>query len=178
MQKNHNHSRRHTTGLSRFSQVFFVISLLLCITSFTVLSVSYRITHPTIAGPSFHGLTLGSPVRSGVVEITVTKVTQTQGKAPYAAPTGKHFEVIDLLILNTGATPITITPTNDTYLKSADGTVAFVTPSVLDTPLRAGTLLPGERINGQLSYLVSDTIPFWLYIESDWSGGAMKFLLH
>ncbi|QQS68049.1 DUF4352 domain-containing protein [Candidatus Saccharibacteria bacterium] len=108
----------------------------------------------------------------------MTKVTQTQGKAPYAAPTGKHFEVIDLLILNTGATPITITPTNDTYLKSADGTVAFVTPSVLDTPLRAGTLLPGERINGQLSYLVSDTIPFWLYIESDWSGGAMKFLLH
>jgi hypothetical protein len=68
-------------------------------------------------------------------------------------------------------------PAADTYLKDTSGNVVYLTPFELSQPFRSGELLPGEQIQGQLSYLVKKSKSYALYIDSTWSGRLIEIKL-
>lgn len=161
-------------------QQFFLVSVLLCITSIVVMmsGMMYQLCHPIrIDNPQVDGVKKQIPVTSGSAEVIVDSLQTGKGQAPYIAPAGSHYVLVGIIIKNISTQPINITPSLDTYLKQTNGTIDYLSPTDLAQPLRSGILLPGETIKGQLSYLTKSQAPYYLYIQSDWTSTVIKFML-
>lgn len=153
--------------------VMIVLMAALCVLS---LSVSFAtLARLPVTSAPYGGLPMRTSIRHGRVEMTVRSLTTTPGKGHYAAPRGSHFAIVTIAITNRADQPIMIAPTRDTYMKSTTGQLAYLSPVELENPLRAGQLLPQETIQGELSYQLLDGQSYALYVDSDWSGGVVKF---
>ncbi len=119
----------------------------------------------------------GQLVAMGSAAVKINRVTYSEGKATFPIPPGQHYVIVDLSVANTSDKPINILPASDIYLKTATGEVSYLTPYELNQPFRAGELLPGETIRGQISYAASKTAPTKLYVDGIWSGGVIPFSL-
>lgn len=121
------------------------------------------------------GYKVGVVVSQGNTSMKVNGVTFGGSQPGFKAPAGKHYAVIDFSVTNNVDKPINVLPSNDTYVKDSAGVVTYLTPYAVASPFRAGTLLPGETVRGQLSYLIASTGSVKLYVDGIWSGGVVPF---
>lgn len=119
------------------------------------------------------GFAPGQTVRMGAASVSVSGPTYTSGTGHFVAPAGRQYLTLDFTVKNYSDKPIAILPSTDTYVKDGSGAVVYLTPYGLERPFRAGELLPGERVTGQLSYLVPAKTPLRFYVDSIWSGGVV-----
>lgn len=159
------------------SHKLFYISLGLLLTSTILLGLALRaeyrtaLLRPAVSGAPF---ILGQDVTMGAATMKLSNPTYTDGTGIFAAPEGKHYLILDFSVKNVSDKSINVMPASDTYVKAANGTLGYLTPYTLENPLRAGELLPGETINGQLSYLVNKNTDELFYVDSIWSGAVVK----
>ncbi len=146
--------------------------LLAVITLVSALWVQHNTLRPA---PPAVGYALGEKITSGMVTVQVISVKASNGIPHLMAPNGQHFVVATVAIRNNLSRPINITPSTDIYVKDPVGNVSYLTPYSLSSPFRAGSLLPGDTIQGQLSFLTSNTGNLKLYFDGIWSGGVLPF---
>ncbi len=146
--------------------------------SVILLLMAFRVEHREVnrlsAIPT-KSIELGKPITMGAVEVTIDKVAYGTGQPPFIAPKGKRYAIVSFNIMNRTDAPIQVLPANDLYLKNSAGDVAYISPYSLEQPFRAGELSPGERQKGDLSFLVSDSGDYKLYVDAIWSGGVITF---
>ncbi len=119
---------------------------------------------------AFHS---GQAISLGSATMRISNLTYSDGSGHFIAPAGKHYLIVDLTVKNYSDAPINVLPSNDTYVKDSAGRVVYLTPYEVSQPFRAGELLPGETITGQLSYLVPKSGQLNYYIDAIWSGGVV-----
>lgn len=120
---------------------------------------------------------LGTPIVAGEATAIINNVRYDQGHRPFEAPSGKQYIIVDTTFQNNTEKPIAILPSNQTYIKDTSSTVYYLSPMGLEEPFRAGELLPGDKIRGELSYLVPKDTAYTLYIDAIWSGGVVSVTL-
>ncbi len=153
---------------------FFYAGLVLCLVSVVLLLGAFRLSQDRTSSVS---LPAGQTVSQGSAALTLESVRSTAGSGHYKAPTGKKYIIISLRVENRSTTPIMVAPASDTYLKDSAGTTYYLSPTSLEEPFHSGQLLPGDRVRGELSYLVPEKSDARLFIEADWTGGVVPFLL-
>ncbi|MGV9001945.1 MAG: DUF4352 domain-containing protein [Candidatus Saccharimonadaceae bacterium] len=156
----------------------FIISIVFLILSVIFLSLALIVQRSNAPKPLVvptAGFEINTPITMGSVSMTITKVAFSDSQPGFSAPADMHYAVIDLTVKNVVDHPLDILPSNDTYLKDNTGAVSYMTPFGLERPFRAGQLLPGETISGQVSYILSKSKPAKLYVDSIWSGGVVPF---
>ena len=158
----------------RFTQIFFYSSVLLCLLAVAMLLASLRIGRSVQPATGIHK---GQQLSQGSATIELEAVRFTQGSGHYKASPGKRYAIISLSVANNSSTPFSVAAANDTYVKDRTGTTYYLSPTSLDEPFHSGQLLPGDSVRGELSYLLPLTGEFRFYVESDWSGGVVPFLL-
>lgn len=119
----------------------------------------------------------GTAIATGSVNTVIQSLKTEKGTGPTAAPAGKKYLIIDISFTNTSKKSVQILPSTQTYIKDANGRVYYLTPYALEQPFRAGELLPGDTITGELSYLVPEATSYTMYIDSIWSGGVVSVRL-
>lgn len=171
--------RRPKLSKVKLINLYFWFATVLAAASFVALALAYQYSQRAYTMPpsSFRGVALGKTASTDRVEVTIISSKTSAGTSHFTAPRDKKFAIIKLLVKNTGTKPITVLPSADSYLKATSGTVSYLTPYELEMPFRSGTLLPGEAVQGELSYLIDTKQHYKLYLESDWTGGVMSFLL-
>ncbi len=159
------------------AQLFYINSALLA-TSLVLLGLALWVQNseknPVVP---FSGYSKGVTVTMGSASVKVDKIETSKGAGRFKAPDGTHYLIVNLTVKNTSDKPINVLPSTDTYVKSPAGKVTVLTPYSLSNPFRAGELLPGEQISGQLSYLVPENGAQKLYIDASWSGGVIPIEL-
>ncbi len=155
----------------------FAASVILFALALIMLLLAYRMQRSARlpAATPQTAITLNQPISMGAVEMKIEKVTLTGGEAPFIAPAGKKYALVSLDVKNKSDKPIQLLPSSDTYMKSSDGEIAYISPYGLADPFRAGEVLPGERLKGELSYLISSDKEYKFYIDAIWSGGVIPF---
>jgi hypothetical protein len=167
-------AKRHPGG--NLEKKLFVGSIVLFIISFMVLLTAVYITGERNRVP-FAGAEPGKPISSGISTTTVTNIQRSNGKKPFAAPSGYEYIILTLRVRNNSEEPFDALPTTDTYIKTNEGHVSYVTPYSLVRPFHSGQILPGESTAGELSYLVPKNSAYKFYVESDWTGGVVSFMI-
>lgn len=167
-------------GTNREVRVLFTASMILCLTSFATLIVAAQSTQTTssqaVATP-ITGFQTDTPITQGLVTTRISNVRYNNGAKPFTAPADKQYIIVNLEVINRGDAPVQVLPSSDTYIKDDKGNVVYLTPLTLDDPFRAGELLPGEQINGDLSYLVPKDGDLKLYVDAKWSGGVIPITI-
>ena len=171
--------RGRARASTRLGMVTLTLSVVLFVLSAAALLVAYRTRAATVAGPiaphtPYH---LQSVITQGAVAMTVHSVRYDAGSGAFAAPAGQQYAIVHVTIAHRPDAPIQILPSVDTYLKDDYGTVYYMAPFNVDTPLRAGELLPADTIQGDLSYRVSTGQSLRLFADATWSGGVIPVLL-
>lgn len=165
-------SRANNTVLFYTSVGFFVLALVMLIWALIVQQNSPKTM--TAAVP-MSGYSVHTPVTMGLASMEFTDVAFSDGQPGFTAPSGMHYIIVDFMVKNNSDRPIDVLPSNDTYAKDQAGNVSYLTPFGLKQPFRAGLVLPGEQIKGQLSYLTKKTGAVKIYVDSIWSGGVVPF---
>lgn len=129
--------------------------------------------NPTLPVQSQRPFEVEEVFTAGQVKLQVSSVDFSAGTQHFAAPENMQYAVVRLHITNQGDHPINILPTTDTYVKSTDGAVSYLSPYSLKDPFRGGELLPGESVQGELSYLIKKDEASMFYIDSIWSGAVI-----
>jgi hypothetical protein len=135
----------------------------------------YQASRPTMYEYGIYKM--GTPIESGKVQTTINSMRFEQGTGSMAAPAGKQYLILDVSLTNTSNNTVAILPSTDTYIKTTDGKVYFLTPYALEQAFRAGDLRVGDKITGELSYLVPKDTSYTMYIDSVWSGGVISVRL-
>lgn len=160
----------------------YFASIVLLIFSFFVLGTTLLIkvsdNNNSVNVSTQEPFKVGEQITTGQVSITVTSVDYGGGSEPFIAPEGMQYAVVRLNISNRDIKPISIAPTIDTYIKADDGKVSYVSPYALKDPFRAGELLPGESIQGDLSYLVKKDVSLKYFVDSIWSGSSIPIKIN
>lgn len=176
-QAQHTRKRATTRLFGVSSNTLFIISVCFFLVSVIFLSmalvVQYNTQKPLVA-PSA-GFAVNTPVTMGLVSMTINKISFSDSKPGFRAPADKHYAIVDLTVKNLADRPLDILPSSDTYMKDTTGVVSYMTPFRLEDPFRAGKLLPGESISGELSFIISKSAGVKLYVDSIWSGGVVPF---
>lgn len=159
-------------NLYRLSLIFIVLSFAMLVTSAVVVFRSNRSL--VIFKPS-QSFDLGSDVKTGQAIVNVQKTNVSQGSYPFLAPEGYSYVTFKLSIHNISDGPIQIFPTSDTYLKDATGQVSYMATFGVDNPFKAGELPAGEKITGEVAYLINDDSDYSFYIDAIWSGSVINF---
>lgn len=120
---------------------------------------------------------MGTPIVAGNVQATINSVRFEQGAGPMTAPAGKQYLVLDVTVTNTSDSTVSVLPSTSTYIKTTDGNIYYLTPYALEQPFRAGDLKAGDKITGELSYLVPKNTSYTMYIDSVWSKGVVSVRL-
>jgi|GEM_PF-6194434 len=86
---------------------------------------------------------------------------------------GKKGILVSLTVVNETDTPQPFIPVHQMILRDDLGNSYSLTPlGEVQKPIQAGTLKPGEKRSGELSFMVDDTPqPLHLIFDSEWSGG-------
>lgn len=167
-------------GTNREVRVLFAASVILCLTSFATLIVAVQIAQTTssqaVTTP-ITGFQTETPITQGLVTTRISNVRYNNSAQPFTAPANKEYIIVNLEVINRGDAPVQVLPSSDTYIKDDKGNVVYLTPLTLDNPFRAGELLPGEQIKGDLSYLVPKDSGLKLYIDAKWSGGVIPITI-
>lgn len=121
---------------------------------------------------------IDQPISIGVVSLKVSDVKTSNGVGPFVAPEDKEYILLTLTVKNRSDKPIQVLPSTDTYVKDQAGNVSYLTPFALEAPLRAGELLPGEVIKGDVSYMVDKSSTNKFYVDASWSGAVIPFSLN
>lgn len=156
-----------------------LLSICLVLSSVILLSIAISVQHrdenakslPTVQS----AFKPGTQVNMGAVSIKVSDITYSDGHQPFAAPNGKQFVSMYLDVKNNAEKPLNILPADDMYIKNSTGDISYVAPFIATEPFRAGELLPGEQIRGQLSFLVPKSGSLKLFVDAVWSGGVLPF---
>jgi|GEM_PF-1589266 len=154
-------------------------SLLFMIIALIALSLSlfvYQASKPKVYKYGVYAS--GTPITAGAVSVVINKVTYNAGQNGFVVPTGKQYIVIDATVSNASNKALFISPSTQTYIKDNDGRVYYLTPSGLEDPFKAGDLIAGDKISGELSYMVSKDKTYTLYIDAIWSGGVVSVRLN
>jgi hypothetical protein len=159
-----------------FEKKLFAGSVVLFTISFTLLLAAIYIAGERTHVP-FAGVEPGKPVSSGISTTTITNIQRSNGKKPFAAPSGYEYLILTLTVRNNSEEPFDALPTTDTYIKTSEGHVSYVTPYTLAQPFHSGQILPGESTTGELSYLVPKNSAYKFYVESGWTGGVVSFMI-
>ncbi len=171
-----NHSSVEKT--IRVLAILSIIMASLCLLAIpSAIYVVYRHTDQQSAVPSRHLFEIGRTTSEGLASLVIDRLEYSESSKPFTAPTGKRYLTLYLNIKNTSDKPIQVLPSNDMYVKDDQGVVYYLTPYVLTDPFRAGELLPGDQIVGQLSFLVPVQGSASLYIDAAWSGKVLPFFL-
>ncbi len=148
----------HESALSGLARRAFWLSLLLFMSSLLMLTAAASLYNRSRTErkvyPAAKAFPSGQLVKMGSVELTIENVEQSDGSPPFVAPTGSVYVIADLVVQNTTDAPLQIMPTVDTYAKTETGMVSTLATYAYTQPFRAGELLPGEMIRGQIAYLV------------------------
>jgi hypothetical protein len=159
------------------SRKLFYISLILLATSCALLGLALRAEYRAALlrpAESRAPFSLGHDITSGDATMSLSNPTYADGTGMFAAPEGKHYLIVDFSVKNISDKSINVMPASDTYVKAADGTLSYLTPYTLKSPLRAGELPAGDVIKGQLSFLVAKSQPVKFYVDSIWSGRVVQ----
>jgi len=156
-------------------QLVTLILLIVSLVCFTASLFVYQASRPHLY--EYGVYKLGTPIAANNVEVTINSLRFEQGGGPYTAPKGRKYLIIDATFTNNSKDTISLLPSTQTYIKTTDGRVYFLTPYALEQPLRAGDLKPNDTITGELSYLVPDASSYTMYIDSIWSGGVVSVRL-
>lgn len=158
--------------------ILFIILASLCLLAIpSAIYVVYRHVDQQPVVPSRHLFEIGKTASEGLVSLVIDRLEYSESSKPFTAPTGKRYLTLYLNIKNTSDKPIQVLPSNDMYVKDDQGVVYYLTPYVLADPFRAGELLPGDQIAGQLSFLVPKQGSANLYVDAAWSGKVLPFFL-
>jgi hypothetical protein len=167
------HKKNLRTLSSR--QLFYVNSFLLALSIILLATAIWVQNSAKNPVQPFAGYPAGVTVSMGNAATRVNSTSSATGQGHFTAPADKHYLIVDVTVKNTSEKPINVFPSIDTYVKAPGGKVTFLTPYSLSEPFRAGQVLPGDQISGQLSYLVPKNGSQKLYIDSGWSGGVVTF---
>ena len=171
-----------TKSIDKSRQLFFfslvVLALSLLILLYAIFWSAKESSNIVVSASVQQPVPVVSTISMGVVDMKVQKVSFQAGQKPFVAPPGKQYAVVSFEIKNRSDKPIQISPTTDMYVKSASGDVSYITPYAVTQPFRAGQLLPGETIRGDLSYLVRIPGQSKFYIDAIWSGGVIPFAMN
>lgn len=159
-------------GASPVSIVLIVISLIL----FTASLIVLRASKPTVY--EYGVYKPETPIAAGDATVVIHSIRYSNGENGFVVPAGKQYLILDTTFQNNSNHPISITPSTQTYIKDSEGYVTYLTPFALENPLRAGDLLAGDKISGQLSYLVPNNKTYTMYIDAIWSGGVVSVRLN
>lgn len=151
------------------------MAMLLLALATLLLGFTLREKPANIVDKPYQGYEVNVPVSMGVASMKVSSVSFSDGQPGFRAPPNLHYAVIDMTIKNNSDQPINVLPSVDMYTKDEAGSVSYLTPFSLNQPFRAGKLLPGEQIKGELSFIVVKTGKVKLFVDSIWSGGVVPF---
>ena len=151
------------------SLILFALSTSFLI--YTLFTLTPHKTHQTLYKQ-------GSEIVNGQAKFSITDLSYSNGSGIYSAPTEKHYAIFSFNVENISDKPINILPSTDIYMKNGNGDVSFSTPYGLEKPFRAGELMPHEKINGQLSFLVAKNEAQKLYIDAVWSGALIAIAIN
>jgi len=170
------HSDEKTSPARAWERWLFGFSIALLLLSLTILVVARSIAAERTRIP-FAGIAAGKPITSGVSTVTINNIQYKPGAHSFLAPDGYEYLVLTVNVRNNSEKPINVFPTTDTYVKTVDGTVSYLTPYELANPFHSGLILPGESTRGELSYLVPKQRSYKFYVEAGWSGGIIPFMV-
>ncbi len=158
---------------------FFYVSVVLCISAFTMLLMAIVITYDNRAGEITYEASkpflTNESVRMGSTEILISNVRRTEGMKPFVAPEGYEYVIATVALHNISDTPIQVIPTLDLYLKSNQGEVSYLSMYGHKAPLDAGELPAGDRLQGDVAFMAKRGEQAKLYIDAAWSGSTLAF---
>ena len=149
--------------------------LFILVLSIIMFSTSLWIQHKTVYLAPVKGYPQGVKVNGGYAAMRLDSVSTTTGSGIFKTPSSQIYLIIGITIKNISAKPINIFPTTDMYVKDKNGNLTYLSIYDLTNPFRAGELLPGDQISGQLSYLIPKNSLQKFYIDAIWSGGVVVF---
>jgi hypothetical protein len=155
-----------------------LVSLLLvaiALVSFTASFYLYQASKPKVYEYGIYQP--GTPVQTSQANVIINTIHTEKGSGSLVAPQGQTYLLLNVTFKNTSDKTISVMPSTQTYIKTADGTVYYMTPLLLEHPFRAGDLKPGDMITGEVSYLVPENTSYTMYIDSIWSGGVVSVRL-
>lgn len=156
-----------------------IIAVVLVIISVIFLSTSLFVLQASKPKVYEYGIyKAGTPIAAGYGTVILNKISYSPGQGSFVAPADKQYLILDTTFQNNSQKSIYIFPSNQTYLKDNSGKVYYLTPYTLEDPFRAGELLAGDKIYGQLSYLVPTDKSYTIYIDAIWSGGVVSARLN
>ena len=92
------------------------------------------------------------------VSFSVSKVRlEDFGNQPFIAPSGWRFIIIDLRVSNQSKNDFNFAPVLQTHIKDSKGNEYPISPATLESPIKAGKILPDGYVAGQLSFLVPNS---------------------
>ena len=105
------------------------------------------------------------------LSFTINKVsTDTVGDEVYKPNPNHKFAVLDVTISNNSSAQIPIVPVTQMYLKKDDGTIYYINPAPMVSPLAGGNLPSGENIKGQISFEIPSSITNAKFVfDSGWA---------
>lgn len=162
------HLRKY--GMFYASAAMLACSMILLVLALRAEHRAAALSRPSVTQEAFK---LGQEVSMGQVKLRLSDAQYTNGSGVFSAPADKHYLIMTLHIKNFSTQPINVLPASDTYVKTADGQVTYLTPYNLKNPFRPGELLPGEEISGQVSYLIAKDVPVKFFADAIWSGGVI-----
>jgi hypothetical protein len=173
--KNNSSKALHSKISSIKTNHLFLVSVVVLLLSIVLLATSLWIQHNTAYLAPVKGYPQNVKVSAGEVAVRVDSVSTTSGSGIFKAPSNQQYIIVGITIRNITQKPINVFPSTDIYLKDPNGNITSLSIYNLDHPYRAGELLPGDQVSGQLSYLVSKGIEQKLYVDGIWSGGILVF---
>lgn len=160
---------------------WFYISLALCtlslLTLITALIVTYKNNSTVTIYESSESFLANETIRMGSAEMLITNVNRSPGQKPFIAPDGYEYILASVQIYNISDKPIQVIPTLDFYAKTDNGDVSYISMYAHRTPLDAGELPVGEKLKGDVAFLIKSGDQPKLYIDSAWSGSTLAFNL-
>lgn len=119
----------------------------------------------------------GMPIATGSATLVLNKIRYDKGQGSFQAPENKLYIVIDMTVQNNTGKPLSVLPSTQVYLKDEKGYVYYLAPFSLELPFRAGELSAGDKISGEISYLIPKNSLYTMYIDAIWSGGVVSVAL-
>lgn len=158
-------------------QLLFWVSFVFCVIAVTLFAATLFMQNGDFDAQPTAGYPLGATARFPQSTVTISDVKTSEGSGRFIAPEGSTYLVLTMTVTNISKAKITVLPSLDTYLKDEQGVMTYLTPLALDHPFRAGPILPGDTVKGQLSYLVRQVKDQSFYIDAVWTAGVAKFSL-
>jgi hypothetical protein len=116
-------------------------------------------------------LTTSDTATTDMFEIKISNVYESEKSIPgFGIAQSETFLILNINIKNKTAIDQNFYPSTQVFVRDTRGGQTFImSPAILNKPIQAGTIKPGDSVDGQLAFAIPKTTPRpLLYVDLGW----------